>query len=42
MRLGTEFIALLDEQSILLMPVFLPDISNEEAKRVLEVQDKII
>ena len=32
----------LDEQSILFMPVTLPDISNAEAKRILQVQDKII
>src|SRR5688500_12261093 len=32
----------LDEQSILFMPVTLPDISNGEAKRILQVQDKII
>ncbi|HTN07920.1 efflux RND transporter permease subunit [Agriterribacter sp.] len=40
--LGTEFIPPLDEQSILFMPVTLPDISNAEAKRILQVQDKII
>jgi Cu(I)/Ag(I) efflux system membrane protein CusA/SilA len=40
--LGTEFMPPLDEQSILFMPVTLPDISNEEAKRILQVQDKII
>src|SRR5688500_3459252 len=32
----------LDEQSILFMPVTLPDVSNEEAKRILQLQDKII
>lgn len=42
MRLGTEFIPPLDEQSILFMPVTLPDVSNTEAKRLLQVQDKII
>src|SRR5687768_16651219 len=42
MSLGSEFMPPLDEQSILFMPVTLPDISNEEAKRVLQVQDKII
>ena len=42
MSLGTEFMPPLDEQSILFMPVTLPDISNEEAKRILQVQDKII
>lgn len=42
MSLGTEFMPPLDEQSILFMPVTLPDVSNEEAKRILQVQDKII
>jgi Cu(I)/Ag(I) efflux system membrane protein CusA/SilA len=32
----------LDEQSILFMPVTLPDVSNAEIKRILQVQDKII
>lgn len=41
-NLGTEFMPPLDEQSILFMPVTLPDISNEEAKRILQVQDKMI
>jgi Cu(I)/Ag(I) efflux system membrane protein CusA/SilA len=40
--LGTEFMPPLDEQSILFMPVTLPDVSNEEVKRILQVQDKII
>jgi Cu(I)/Ag(I) efflux system membrane protein CusA/SilA len=40
--LGTEFMPPLDEQSILFMPVTLTDISNDEAKRILQVQDKII
>lgn len=42
MSLGTEFMPPLDEQSVLFMPVTLPDVSNEEAKRILQVQDKII
>jgi Cu(I)/Ag(I) efflux system membrane protein CusA/SilA len=42
MSLGSEFMPPLDEQSILFMPVTLPDISNEEVKRILQVQDKII
>ncbi len=42
MRLGTEFMPPLDEQSILFMPVTLPDVSNGEIKRILQVQDKII
>lgn len=40
--LGTEFMPPLDEQSILFMPVTLPDISNTEAKRILQVQDRLI
>ena len=40
--LGSEFMPPLDEQSVLFMPVTLPDISNAEAKRILQVQDKII
>ncbi len=40
--LGTEFMPPLDEQSVLFMPVTLPDVSNGEAKRILQVQDKII
>ncbi|MBC3539832.1 efflux RND transporter permease subunit [Rufibacter sediminis] len=42
LRLGSEFMPPLDESSILFMPVTLPDISNSEAKRILQVQDKII
>lgn len=42
MSLGTEFMPPLDERSILFMPVTLPDVSNEEIKRILQVQDKII
>jgi Cu(I)/Ag(I) efflux system membrane protein CusA/SilA len=41
-NLGTEFMPPLDEGSLLFMPVTLPDISNNEAKRLLQVQDKII
>ena len=40
--LGTEFMPPLDEGSILFMPITLPDISNAEAKRILQVQDKLI
>lgn len=40
--LGSEFMPPLDEQSILLMPVTLPDVSNNEIKRILQVQDHII
>ncbi len=42
MRLGSEFMPPLDEQSLLFMPVTLPDVSNSEVKRILQVQDKII
>ncbi len=42
MSLGREFMPPLDEQSILFMPVTLPDVSNSEIKRILQVQDKII
>jgi Cu(I)/Ag(I) efflux system membrane protein CusA/SilA len=42
MSLGTEFMPPLDEQSILFMPVTLPDVSNDEIKRILQVQDQII
>jgi copper/silver efflux system protein len=42
MSMGREFMPPLDEQSVLFMPVTLPDVSNEEAKRILQVQDKII
>jgi Cu(I)/Ag(I) efflux system membrane protein CusA/SilA len=41
-RLGTEFMPPLDEGSLLFMPVTLPDVSNSEAKRLLQVQDKLI
>ncbi len=41
-RLGSEFMPPLDEGSILFMPVTLPDVSNSEVKRILQVQDKII
>ncbi|MBL7818927.1 MAG: efflux RND transporter permease subunit [Saprospiraceae bacterium] len=41
-RLGSEFMPPLDEGSILFMPVTLPDVSNSEVKRVLQVQDKLI
>lgn len=40
--LGSEFMPPLDEQSILFMPVTLPDVANTEIKRILQVQDKII
>src|SRR5688500_229602 len=40
--LGSEFMPPLDEQSILFMPITLPDVSNSEVKRILQVQDRII
>jgi copper/silver efflux system protein len=40
--LGREFMPALDEGTILFMPVTLPDVSNAEVKRLLQVQDKII
>src|ERR1039457_3456113 len=41
-QIGSEFMPPLDEGSILFMPVTLPDVSNSEVKRILQVQDKII
>jgi len=41
-NLGTEFMPPLDEGSLLFMPVTMPDISNSEIKRIMQVQDKII
>ncbi len=40
--LGREFMPPLDEGSILFMPTTMPDVSNTEVKRILQVQDKII
>jgi copper/silver efflux system protein len=42
LSLGTEFMPPLDEGTILFMPVTLPDVSNAEAKQILQVQDRII
>lgn len=42
MSLGKEFMPPLDEGSVLFMPVTLPDVSNSEVKRILQVQDKLI
>lgn len=42
MRMGGEFMPPLDEGTILFMPVALPDASNAEMKRILQIQDKII
>jgi Cu(I)/Ag(I) efflux system membrane protein CusA/SilA len=40
--LGSEFMPPLDEGSLLYMPVTLPNVSLTEAKRLIQVQDKII
>lgn len=42
LNLGTEFMPPLDEGSLLMMPVTLPDVSNAEAKRILQLQDRIL
>lgn len=42
LNLGTEFMPPLDEGSLLFMPVTLPDVSNSEIKRIMQVQDKLI
>lgn len=42
LSLGSEFMPPLDEGTILFMPVTQPDVSNAEAKQILQVQDKII
>jgi Cu(I)/Ag(I) efflux system membrane protein CusA/SilA len=42
LSLGSEFMPPLDEGTILFMPVTQPDVSNGQAKQLLQVQDKII
>jgi Cu(I)/Ag(I) efflux system membrane protein CusA/SilA len=42
MRLGNEFMPPLNEGDLLYMPTTFPNISIEEAKRYLQVQDRII
>jgi Cu(I)/Ag(I) efflux system membrane protein CusA/SilA len=42
MSIGSEFMPPLDEGSLLYMPVTLPNVSISEAKRLIQVQDKII
>lgn len=42
MNLGREFMPPLDEGSILFMPVTMPDVSNSEIKRIMQVQDKLM
>ncbi|MDA8122853.1 MAG: CusA/CzcA family heavy metal efflux RND transporter [Deltaproteobacteria bacterium] len=41
-RIGKEFMPQLNEGSLLFMPVTLPNISINEAKRLVTIQDKII
>jgi Cu(I)/Ag(I) efflux system membrane protein CusA/SilA len=41
-NLGSEFMPPLDEGSLLYMPVTLPNISITEAKRIIQIQDRII
>ncbi|HPO95939.1 MAG TPA: efflux RND transporter permease subunit, partial [Elusimicrobiales bacterium] len=41
-KLGSEFMPPLAEGTVLYMPTTLPGISIEEAKRILNIQDKII
>lgn len=42
LSLGSEFMPPLDEGTILFMPVTLPDVSNAEVKRIIQLQDKLI
>ena len=42
LRIGREFMPPLDEGSLLFMPVTIPDISNSEIKRIMQVQDKLM
>ncbi|MCI0472833.1 MAG: efflux RND transporter permease subunit, partial [Ignavibacteria bacterium] len=42
MNTGSEFMPPLDEGSLLFMPTMLPNISVNEAKRILQVQDALI
>lgn len=42
LSIGKEFMPALDEGSLLFMPVTLPNVTVTEAKRILQVQDKII
>jgi Cu(I)/Ag(I) efflux system membrane protein CusA/SilA len=42
MRLGSEFMPPLDEETILFMPITVPGISIESAKELLQLQDKIL
>ncbi|HEY6872717.1 MAG TPA: CusA/CzcA family heavy metal efflux RND transporter [Geobacteraceae bacterium] len=42
MSIGSEFMPPLDEGSLLYMPVTLPNVAISEAKRLIQVQDRII
>lgn len=42
MNMGSEFMPPLDEGSLLFMPTMLPNVSVNEAKRIVQVQDAII
>lgn len=42
MHTGSEFMPSLDEGSLLFMPTTLPNVSITEAKRIMQLQDKII
>ena len=42
MQIGREFMPPLDEGSLLFMPVTMPDVSNSEIKRIMQVQDKLM
>ena len=41
-RIGSEFMPPLEEGSVLFMPITLPGLSIEEAKKLLEVQDRAL
>ncbi|MBC7567918.1 MAG: efflux RND transporter permease subunit [Pedobacter sp.] len=41
-KIGSEFMPPLDEGSILFMPITMPDVSNSEIKRLLQLQDRLI
>jgi Cu(I)/Ag(I) efflux system membrane protein CusA/SilA len=41
-RLGSEFMPPLDEGSLLFMPVSVPGLSIEEAKRIVSIQDRVL
>ena len=41
-RLGSEFMPPLDEGSLLFMPISVPGLSIEEAKRVVSIQDRVL